>query len=42
VIAYKNVKGKRDIDGQPSPVQGEFEFVSVVDIAVGVGWFGRV
>ncbi|MDQ1390177.1 MAG: hypothetical protein QOF56_3631 [Acidobacteriaceae bacterium] len=42
VIAYENVKGKRDVDGQPSPVQGEFDFVSIVDISVGVSWFGRL
>jgi len=33
-IAHENVKRKRDIDGKPSPVQGEFELVPVIDVLV--------
>jgi hypothetical protein len=40
VTAYENVKRKRDIDGKPSPVQGEFELVSVIDVSVEVSRFG--
>jgi hypothetical protein len=40
-IAYENVQRKGDIDGKPSGVQREFEFVSVIDFAVEVGTLGR-
>src|SRR6266576_6092067 len=33
-IAYENVKRERDIDGEPSCVQGELELVSVIDVSV--------
>jgi hypothetical protein len=39
-IAYENIKRKRDINGKPSPVQGEFELVPVIDLLVEVSWFG--
>jgi hypothetical protein len=35
-IAYENVKRKRDVDGKPSTVQGEFELVFVIDVSVEV------
>jgi hypothetical protein len=39
-IAYENVERKGDIDGKPSPVQGEFELVFVIDVSVEVSRFG--
>jgi hypothetical protein len=40
-IAYENVKRKGDIDGKPSPVQGEFELVPVIDALVEVSRRGE-
>jgi len=39
-IAYENVKRERDIDGEPSCVQGELELVSVIDVSVEIQRFG--
>jgi hypothetical protein len=41
-IAYENVKRKGDIDGKPSPVQGEFELVFIIDVSVEVSRFGAL
>src|SRR5437868_9293859 len=38
-IAYENVERKRDIDGKPSPIQREFQLVSVIDLLVEVSRF---
>jgi hypothetical protein len=35
-IAYENVQRERDIDGQPTSIQGEFELVPVIDVSVEV------
>jgi hypothetical protein len=40
VITYENVQRKRDIDGKPASVQGEFELVFVIDVLVEVSQFG--
>lgn len=39
-IAFEDVEGKRDIDGEPSDVEGELQLVSVVNVAVEVGGLG--
>jgi hypothetical protein len=40
-IAYENVKRKGNVDGKPSPVHGEFNLVSVIDLLVEVRRFGE-
>ena len=39
-IAYKNIERKRDVDGMPSPFQGKFELVPVINVSVEVRRLG--
>lgn len=36
-IAFEDVEGKRDIDGEPSHIEGELQLVAVVNVAIEVG-----